>query len=125
MADGKKEERYLRPKVLDSTAIDVAKALGNAGMKSAQLRRFFGKARGIEAQLNRNNDFHAIVADIYAFKRDVAYQVGRKIVPEDFKHFIDCNVELAVIDEVSFRRGFLQHFESVLAYYVYYFRDAK
>lgn len=117
------DKRYLRPAVLDSLAIDAAKALGNAGMKSAQLRRFFGKARGIESRLARDNDFEAIKADIYGFKRDVAYQVGRKIVPEAFQQFINRNVELAVVDAESFRTGFLQHFESVVAYFVYYFRD--
>jgi CRISPR type III-A-associated protein Csm2 len=117
------EKRYLRPEVLDSAAINVAKALGNAGMKSAQLRRFFSKARGIEAKLDRDGDFQQILADIYGFKRDVAYQVGRKIVPEQFREFINRNVDLAVIDQQSFKQGFLQHFESVVAYFVYYFRE--
>jgi CRISPR type III-A-associated protein Csm2 len=121
----KGDKHYLRPEVLDSAAIDVAKALGNAGMKSAQLRRFFSKARGIEAKLDRDRDkdFQQIIADIYGFKRDVAYQVGRKIVPEQFREFINRNVDLAVTDQESFKQGFLQHFESVVAYFVYYFRD--
>jgi cold shock protein len=117
------EKSYLRPEVLDSLAIDVAKALGGREMKAHQLRRFFNKARGIEAKLDREKDFEAIKADIYGFKRDVAYQVGRRVVPDEFRRFIERNVELAVQDEKSFRKGFLQHFESVLAYFVYYFRD--
>jgi CRISPR type III-A-associated protein Csm2 len=92
-------------------------------MKSHQLRRFFNKARGIEAKLEREKDFEAVKADILGFKRDVAYQVGRGVVPAEFKQFIDRNVELAVEDKKSFKQGFLQHFESVLAYFVYYFRD--
>jgi CRISPR-associated protein Csm2 len=119
----KGEKRYLRPEVLDTLAMDVAKVLGSRGMRSAQLRRFFSKARGIESKLDRTQDFEGIKADIYGFKRDVAYQVGRKVVPEEFQQFIDRNVELAVEDEKSFRRGFLQHFESVLAYFVYFFRE--
>ena len=87
------------------------------------MRRFFNKARGIESKLERVEDFEAIKADIYGFKRDVAYQVGRKVVPAEFQYFIDRNVELAVQDEDSFRRGFMQHFESVLAYFVYFFRE--
>jgi CRISPR type III-A-associated protein Csm2 len=118
----KGEKRYLRPEVLDGLAMDVAKVLGRQDMKSSQLRRFFNKARGIESKLDREKDFEAIKAGIYGFKRDVAYQVGREVVPEGFKQFIDRNVELAVQDEKSFRDGFLQHFESVLAYFVYFFR---
>lgn len=121
--EDKHDKRYLRPEVLDSAAIDAAKALGNSGMKSAQLRRFFAKARGIEAKLDRERDFEAIKADIYGFKRDVAYQVGRQVVPEAFQQFINRNVELATVDPESFKKGFLQHFESVVAYFVYYFRD--
>ncbi|MDZ4718740.1 MAG: type III-A CRISPR-associated protein Csm2 [Roseiflexaceae bacterium] len=127
LADGyfytQNDKEYLRPELVDSQAIDVAKLLGNHDMKSNQLRRFFGKVRGIEANLDRNNDFEAVKTDIQGLKRDVAYQVGRKMVPEVFKQFIDRNVDLAVADSKSFRRGFLQHFESVIAYFVYHFRD--
>ncbi len=127
LADGyfeKKEGKsYLRPEVLDTLAMDVAKVLGRRKMKTSQLRRFFNKARGIEIKLNLKKDFEAIKADIYGFKRDVAYQVGREVVPREFQAFIERNVELAVQDETSFRQGFLQHFESVLAYYVYFFRE--
>ncbi len=117
------DKGYLRPEVLDTTAMEAAKRLGNAGMKPAQLRRFFNKARGIEARLSRKKDFEAVKADILSFKSDVVYQVGRKVVPDEFKQFIDRNVELAVAGEKSFKEGFLQHFQSVLAYFVYYFRE--
>jgi cold shock protein len=119
----KDDKAYLRPAIVDSLAMDVAKALGSCEMKASQLRRFFNKARGIEARLDRTNDFEAVKADIYRFKSDVAYQVGRRLVPQEFQQFVDRNVELAVRDEQSFRQGFLQHFESVLAYFVYFFRD--
>jgi CspA family cold shock protein len=119
----KDDKDYIRPEVLDTLAMDVARAFGNRGMRIAQLRRFFNKARGIEAKLDRTKDFEAIKADIYGFKRDVAYQVGRSVVPQEFQQFIDRNVELAIEGEKSFREGFLQHFESVLAYFVYFFRE--
>lgn len=126
LADGYFEEKEgrlnLRPEVLDTLAIDVAKTLGNRGMKTYQLRRFFNKARSIEKKLS-GEGFESVKADIYSFKRDVAYQVGRELVPEEFQQFMTRNVELAVQDEESFRQGFLQHFESVLAYFVYFFKE--
>jgi hypothetical protein len=73
--------------------------------------------------LDRDRDFATTTLDLYALKRDVFYQVGRKLVPNEFQMFIERNVELAVQDEHSFRKGFLPHFESVLAYFVYFFRD--
>jgi len=114
---------YLRAEDLDGLAMEIAKLLGNTGMKPHQIRRFFNKARGIEAKLDRDKDFEAIKADIYSLKRDVAYQVGRRVVPDEFQQFIDRNVELAVQSEANFRQGFLSHFESVLAYFVYFFRE--
>jgi len=116
-------KRYVRPEVLDTLAIEVAHVFGAAGMRASQLRRFLSRVRGIGAQLDQIDDFAAIVAAIYSFKRDVAYQVGRKIIPGPFQQFVHRNVELAVADAESFQRGFLPHFESVVAYFVYYFRD--
>lgn len=118
-------KEYLRPEVLDALAIDVAKVLGTARppMPMNQLRRFFNKARGIEAKLDRSEDFRAVQADILGFKRDVAYQVGRGLVPREFQALINRNVALAMEDEKSFRKGFLPHFESVLAYFVYFFQE--
>ncbi len=119
------EKKYLRPDVLDKVAIDVAKVLGTARppMPMNQMRRFFNKARGIEAKLDRGEDFKAVQADIVGFKRDVAYQVGRELVPREFQSFITRNVTLAMENERSFRKGFLPHFESVLAYFVYFFQE--
>jgi CRISPR type III-A-associated protein Csm2 len=121
--EGEGDQRRLRPEVIDTWAMEAAKLLGNRGMKSAQLRRFFGQARGSDAKLRTGLAFESLRAGIYGLKRDVAYQVGRKLVPEEFKQFIDRNVELAVQDERSFKEGFVEHFQSVVAYFVYYFRE--
>jgi CRISPR type III-A-associated protein Csm2 len=93
------------------------------------LRRVFNKARGIEAKLKsqksggQTTNIKMIEPDIYTLKRTVAYQVGRgreqKLVTDSFKEFIDRNVALAVQGERNFQ-AFLQHFEAVLAYFVYY-----
>ena len=118
--DGKS---YLYDEVIDSLAMEVAKVLGNQEMKTHQLRRVFNKARGIQTKLERDKNFEAVKTDILSLKRDTAYQVGRGVVPEEFQQFIDRNVELSVKKEKNFSKGFMQHFESVLAYFVYFFRD--
>ena len=116
---------HQRPEIYDQEAELAALALGNAQprLTSNQLRRFFNKMRAIEGKLDAEGDFLAVQGDLYAFKRDVVYAVGRKVVPEEFKTFIDRNVDLAVKDESSFRRGFIQHFQSVVAWFVYHFRN--
>jgi CRISPR type III-A-associated protein Csm2 len=117
------EKKQLRPEVLDTTAQNAALALGQAGMTSHQFRLFFNKMRAIEGRLERGEPWEEVSAEIYAFKRDVVYQVGRGVAPDPFKEFIERNVELAVQDRASFEKGFIQHFQSVLAYFVYHFRN--
>jgi CRISPR-associated protein Csm2 len=125
VGDEKQLKKVVRPEVVDELAISVAKVLGNAKpeMKSHQLRRFFNKMRAIEAKLDTVESFELVKSDILGFKRDVAYAAGRDVVPSEFKHFIDRNVELAAQSEENFRQGFIEHFQSVLAYFVYYFRE--
>ena len=115
-------EGQVKPAVVDTWAEEVAKVLGSSGITSSQLRRFFNQLRAIEAKLDTLS-FNAVKSDIYSLKRDAAYAVGRGVVKENFKEFIDRNVELAAQDEKNFRKGFIEHFQSVLAYFTYYFRN--
>jgi len=116
------EKGNVKPDLVDTWAEQVAQILGKSGITSHQLRRFFNQLRAIEAKLE-SEDFDAIRSDIHALKRDAAYAVGRGVVKEEFKEFIDRNVELAVLDEDSFRKGFIEHFQSVLAYFTYQSRN--
>jgi CRISPR type III-A-associated protein Csm2 len=116
------EKGNIESAVVDTWAEQVAQILGMSGIASHQLRRFFNQLRAIEAKLE-TEDFDAIRSDIHTLKRDAAYAVGRGVVRGEFKEFIDRNVDLAVRDEKSFRRGFLEHFQSVLAYFTYHFRN--
>jgi len=116
------EEGQVKPAVVDTWAEEVAKVLGRSGITSHQLRRFFNQLRAAEAKLDTQS-FSAVRSDILSLKRDAAYAVGRGVVKDNFKQFIDRNVELAVQDEASFRKGFIEHFQSVLAYFTYHFRN--
>lgn len=116
------EEGQVKPAVVDAWAERVAKVLGSSGITSHQLRRFFNQLRAVEAKLETKS-FNSVKGDIYSLKRDAAYAVGRGVIKENFKEFIDRNVELAVQDEASFRKGFIEHFQSVLAYFTYHFRN--
>jgi CRISPR-associated protein, Csm2 family len=119
----------LKCELLTSLAEQVARDLGKSGITSTQLRRFFTQVRSIERKLGQQQDFLALVPQIQCLKPMAANYVGkgnnqwelerRKI----FKQFIDLNVELATRDEkgFSFKKGFVPHFESVIAYYKYHF----
>jgi len=104
----------------------IAKALGNSGVTYLQIRRFFTQVRSVERELG-SKDFDELVVRIQSLKPLVASFVGRgsnryeRQGRENLKRFIDCNVELATRNEHSFKRGFVPHFECVIAYFKYYF----
>jgi len=117
----------IRCDLISDIAERVAQSLGNAGVTSAQLRRFFGQVRSIERQMTRIS-FGEICPQIESLKAKAANYVGRgsnrdeREKREVFKQFIDRNVQLSVADDgKGFKNGFVPHFESVVAYFKYHF----
>jgi len=113
--------------LLTETAEQVAEVLGNSGVTSTQLRRFFTQVRSIQRELGQRS-FQDVVSEILSLKSLVANYVGRGKNQREreeregsLKRFIDLNVALAVKDENSFVKGFIPHFECVVAYYKYHF----
>lgn len=100
----------------------IAQSLARAGLSSTQLRRFFNRAKAIEQQ---EMPFARLKEDILSLKPIAAASVGREMAPPIFKEFIDKNVELAVISEDSFKRGFITHFQSIVGYLKYYEQSLK
>lgn len=87
-------------------------------MGTSQLRRFFGHARAAEMKLNMTNDFPAAKLEIKKLIPFASEASSKRKVPECFLEFIEKNVHL-VQDEKSFRKGFMQHFEAVVAFFYY------
>lgn len=98
---------------------DIATKLANARpeMKSAQLRNFFGEARHIEGQLSAGQAFQSLRGRILQLDSYAASAQTRGNAPPLFKQFIEHNVRWAAKDEKSFLKGFIPHFESVVAYF--------
>ena len=116
----------LKCELLTSLAEQVAQYLGKTGITSTQLRRFFTYVRSIERELGQKS-FPEIVPQVQSLKPMVANYVGKGNNPREcgrrevFKQFVDRNEELAEKDEKSFKKGFIPHFESVVAYFKYHF----
>ena len=112
--------------LLTHTAEQVARVLGNSGVTSTQLRRFFMQVRSIERELGPKA-FPELVPQIQSLQPAVANYVGRGKDPgererrKSLKWFIDRNVEFATKDQKNFEEGFIPHFESIVAYYKYHF----
>lgn len=116
----------IRCDLLTTTAAGVAKVLGDSNITSTQLRKFFIQARYIERMLAQN-EFPQLITEIKGLCPAVANYVGRgkdsteREQRENLKRFIDANVEHAIKSFNHFKKGFMPHFESVVAYYKYQF----
>jgi CRISPR type III-A-associated protein Csm2 len=119
------DKGYLFPELVTTHAEHIADSLGVGGVTSTQLRRFYTKAKSIEQRLDAGERFGATVPNILELKQHAAYAAGRaqghaeQQGLETFKRFIDMNVDLAVSGEKAFRKGFLLHFQGVVAFFKY------
>ncbi len=111
------DKGYLREGIFKDEAKEVVRVLAALRMTPTSLRAFYNKLIAIENKYkNSDNNFDLIKPNVYAFERDVAYQVSRGVVSEEFRKFINKNAELAKKGPKEFK-GFKEHFLSVLAYF--------
>ena len=120
------DEKNLREELIVRDADMVARALANGGITASQLRRFFNMSRGIEQQLENKKDFKALVPRIAKLQPFAAALIGKEQNERKRKDlevlldFIDVNAQKGRESEKAFRDGFLEHFESVVAYFTFY-----
>jgi len=120
------EEGNLREELVVKDADLVARVLANGGITTNQLRRFFNMSRGLEQRLDNKKNFKALVPGIAKLQPFAAALIGKE--QNEFKRknlevlldFIDANAKRARESEQAFRNGFLEHFESVVAYFTFY-----
>jgi CxxC-x17-CxxC domain-containing protein len=111
------DDGHLRPELIVEQARAISEDLAQAGLTTAALRRFFGMARKVESRLDAEPDFAAVRGDLLALKPFAANAQTREVIPSLFREFVDRNVEQAVSGEREFRRGFLPHFQYVVAWF--------
>lgn len=121
------ERGVLFPELLTTRAVEFAQDFANANVSMGQVRRYFTMARSLENRLESNESYDVVANELRRMKANVAAVVGRltderqrKRLAETLKSFIDQNVDAAVRDEPSFLKGFVPHFECVLAYFYWY-----
>jgi CRISPR type III-A-associated protein Csm2 len=103
--------------LVQSEATIIAEGFKNAGLNRHQLRAFYDHAKRQLQRLEYGTSFEEVRLEIARLKAFAADRAGRtnNPLPQVFKSFIDKNVN-AVRDETSFRKGFMPHFEAVVAY---------
>jgi len=119
-------EGNVLPDLVTKVPEQIAVSLGVGGVTSTQLRRFFNKARLIEQRLDADEPFPSLIGEILELKQHAANAFGKAQKQDDktglerLKTFIDRNVEEAVKSQEAFRKGFLLHFQGVVAYFKYH-----
>jgi CxxC-x17-CxxC domain-containing protein len=111
------DEGNLRKEVLIDEARAVAKVLADENLSAVKLNRLYNRARMLKDRLNKPGSFPSIRVEIYDLRIDAMTSTASGVTPEVFLKFVECNVELAVVDQKSFIEGFVRHLRSVRAWY--------
>jgi CRISPR type III-A-associated protein Csm2 len=108
---------HTRVALVTAEAEKVAAQFESDKLKRHQLRSFYDHAKRQLQRLKYGATFAEIHPEIARLKAFAADRAARSdnAVPPSFKRFIDLNVD-AVKDEASFKKGFMPHFEAVVAY---------
>lgn len=108
------------PQVIQDWAKDIAQELykSKPRMSTTQLRgRFFAEVRRLEKRLDTTHDFDMVKPEILKLKAYAQDAEKKNKVPSLFKQFMELNVHWAAKGEKEFTKGFINHFECVVAYY--------
>jgi CRISPR type III-A-associated protein Csm2 len=110
-------EGHTRVELLLGEAENLAACFERDRLKRHQLRAFYDHAKRQLQRLQGGASFGAVHPEIAKLRAFAADRAGRaeNALPLSFKKFIDLNVD-AVTDEKSFEKGFMPHFEAVVAY---------
>ena len=115
-ADGQKR---LRKELILVTARDIAVAIANAKpeLATSQMRKYFDYARNIGEKLRQSGgDYRQVEADVAKLVPFATDAKNKRKIPDVFYDFIIANVS-AVHGADDFTKGFLEHFQAVIAYY--------
>lgn len=119
------EDGCLREELVTSVAQEVAQSF-LPKLKSSQLRRFYGHIKKAENRLSYTDDWACVnteVKKLIPFAHDAAASPKPK-VPQTFLEFIKRNLSLVSKEnEKAFTKGFVPHFEAVVAFHKYFGKD--
>ena len=118
------EDGALKEALIRDHPFAIAKAFAQIRLTAGQTRRFYHHVRQAARRLGQGESFQAVRPAILELSPLVADAVGRakgtgQADYELFKQFIDANVDAAAGSRDAFERGFVPHFQYVVAYFTY------
>lgn len=111
------EDNLLKPEFVTTLAEDIAIKLGNQNPKMTmhQLRSFYSHVKLQEGALKNKRPFKEVYLKIALLKPFATERASKGKIPAYFEQFIIRNVD-KVKDADTFLRGFVEHFQAVVAY---------
>jgi Csm2 Type III-A len=109
------EDGELKAEFLTTLAEGIAEHLGKSRMTMHQLRAFYGHVKLQQGAMKRGTPFSGIRNKILVLQPLARERFAKGKVPEIFEQFIVRNLE-KVKDETTFLKGFVEHFQAVVAY---------
>lgn len=104
-----------RAEYVDSLADAIARRFGEERLTMHQLRAFYQYVKQREAALRYQKPWGEVLFELKRLKQFAHERARKNKVPDVFKQFIDRNID-KLTDRKSFERGFLEHFQAVVAY---------
>jgi CRISPR type III-A-associated protein Csm2 len=110
-------DKVLKPEFVTDLAEDIATELGQARprMTMHQLRAFYAHVKRQENALKNHRPFKEVLVEISKLRAIASERASKEKIPGYFRDFIDRNVDKSK-DEDAFLKGFVEHFQAVVAY---------
>lgn len=112
------KEDYIRKEFI----IDYAKELAmefskNENVnKSTQIRKYFDYCDRIVGVFKTKRDFLYVKAELPKVIPHLNNALKKGLITKSFYDFMEINVELSLINEINFNKGFIPHFEAIIGF---------
>lgn len=111
------EKDYLKENLIIEYPQLLANLFVLKGNNVNQVKNYFAQVVNIAGLYKINRDFNRVRIELNRLIPMATKSFNRQYISNEFKEFIIENVKLAIKDENSFLKGFLQHFECLVNYY--------
>lgn len=86
--------------------------------KVAQVRKFFQQIRLSESKYKFSKDFNSIIPELYQLIPLLENAKNRKHITHEFQQYLTENIKEAAKSSLNFEKGFIPHFQALVAYYI-------
>jgi len=103
----------------EKTAMElISRGNKGEGMNNHQLRKIFIQVKNIEGKiLSDKTKFHSYKNEIFLIMPQVAYALGRKVIPQNFYDLMKECIKPSKIKEAEDFLSFVDYFTSIVAYF--------